>query len=125
MLLGSLLDSPAVVEMASQLGGKAVSIVNEHFTFTAYEVTGAYQDSYGYALAAIRLGVVAPEQSLLQQIRYVSLLSKLSCSICSLLFSSRGLRIWRVLKNKPLKIFSRFLSRKINFFKFNRLLMRI
>jgi serine/threonine protein kinase len=70
ILLGSLLDSPAVVEMASQVGGKAVSIVKEHFTFTAYEVTGAYQDSYGYALAAIRLGVIAPAPSLVQKVRY-------------------------------------------------------
>ncbi len=70
ILFGSLLDSPAVVEITSELGGKAVSLIKEHFTFTSYEITNAYQQSYGYALVAIRLGVTSPEPSLLQKIRY-------------------------------------------------------
>jgi len=70
ILFGSLLDSPAVVEITSELGRKAVSLVKQHFTFSAYEITNAYQQSYGYALVAIRLGVTSPEPSLLQKIRY-------------------------------------------------------
>lgn len=70
MLLGSLLENPAVVEIASQAGSKAIAIVKEHFTFSAFEITNAYQESYGYALVAIRLGVDAPELNLAQQIRY-------------------------------------------------------
>ena len=70
ILFGSLLDSPAAVEIASEVGRKAVSLIQKHFTFTAYEVTEAYRQSYGYALAAIRLGVAAPEPSLWQKIGY-------------------------------------------------------
>jgi tetratricopeptide (TPR) repeat protein len=56
--------------MASKTGGEALSIIKRHFTLTANEISKAYQSSYGYALAAIRLGVAAPEQNLLQKIRH-------------------------------------------------------
>jgi formylglycine-generating enzyme required for sulfatase activity len=61
-LLGSLLDSPAVVEIATQAGGKALSLIREHFTYSAYEISQAYQDSYGYALGSIRVGLAAPDK---------------------------------------------------------------
>jgi tetratricopeptide (TPR) repeat protein len=63
-LFGSLLDSPAVVEIASQAGSKALTLIREHFTYTAYEISKAYQDSYGYALGAIRVGLAAPDKPL-------------------------------------------------------------
>ena len=58
-LFGSLLDSPAVVEIASQAGKNAISLIQKHFTYSAYEISKAYQDSYGYAMGAIRVGVAA------------------------------------------------------------------
>ena len=63
-LFGSLLDSPAIVEIASQAGTKALSLIREHFTYTAYDISKAYQDSYGYALGAIRVGLAAPDKTL-------------------------------------------------------------
>ncbi|MCK5522608.1 MAG: hypothetical protein KAI83_05670 [Thiomargarita sp.] len=48
-LFGSLLDSPAVVEIASQAGKNALSLIQKHFTYSAYEISKAYQESYGYA----------------------------------------------------------------------------
>jgi len=63
-LLGALLDSPAVVELASQAGKTGLALVKEHFTFTAFEITSAYQDGYDYALTAIRLGIAMPDQKL-------------------------------------------------------------
>ena len=62
-LLGSLLDSPAVVEIATQAGGKALSLIREHFTYSAYEISKAYQDSYSYALGSIRVGLAAPDKT--------------------------------------------------------------
>ncbi|MCK5522289.1 MAG: tetratricopeptide repeat protein [Thiomargarita sp.] len=62
-LFGSLLDSPAVVEIASQAGKNALSLIQKHFTYSAYEISKAYQDSYGYALGAIRVGVAAPDKT--------------------------------------------------------------
>jgi len=56
-LLGSLLDEPAVVEIASQTDAKALSLIQEHFTYTADEISKVYQDSYGYALGAIFVGL--------------------------------------------------------------------
>jgi serine/threonine protein kinase/tetratricopeptide (TPR) repeat protein len=43
---------------------KALSTLQEHFTFRADEITKAYQDSYGYSIAAITIGLSAPEQKL-------------------------------------------------------------
>ena len=63
-LFGSLLDSPAVVEIASQAGTKAITLIREHFTYSAFEISKAYQDSYGYGLGAIRVGLAAPDKTL-------------------------------------------------------------
>ena len=68
-LLGSLLDSPAIVEVASQAGGSVISVLREHFTFTASEITKAYQEGCGYAFVAISVGLDAPD-SLLKTLRY-------------------------------------------------------
>jgi formylglycine-generating enzyme required for sulfatase activity len=45
-LFGSLLDSPAVVEIASQAGSKAITLIREHFTYSAFEISQAYQDRF-------------------------------------------------------------------------------
>ena len=63
-LLGSLLDSPAVVEIAEKVGGKALSILKAHFTFSAYEINQAYSDGYGYTVVAISVGLAAPDKKL-------------------------------------------------------------
>ena len=51
---------------------KAISILKTHFTFTADEMTKAYQDSYGYAITAIRVGLATPDQKLafVRQLRH-------------------------------------------------------
>jgi hypothetical protein len=43
---------------------KALSILQQHFTFIADEITKAYQDSYGNSIIAITVGLSAPEQKL-------------------------------------------------------------
>ncbi|MEK8020645.1 MAG: hypothetical protein VSS75_027575 [Candidatus Parabeggiatoa sp.] len=58
-LLGSLLDSPAIVEVASQAGESVISVLRAHFTFTAAEITKAYQEGCGYAFVAISVGLDA------------------------------------------------------------------
>ncbi|MEN8216985.1 MAG: hypothetical protein ABFS56_11565 [Pseudomonadota bacterium] len=52
--LGILLDNPAVAEFAGEACKKAVSVLQARFTFTAHEITKAYQDSFGKTLEAIR-----------------------------------------------------------------------
>jgi hypothetical protein len=51
--LGILLDNPAVAEFAGEAGKKAISVLQARFTFTAHEITKAYQDSFGKTLEAI------------------------------------------------------------------------
>ncbi|MEN8221333.1 MAG: hypothetical protein ABFS56_34300, partial [Pseudomonadota bacterium] len=43
---------------------EAISVLKEHFTFRADEITKGCQDSYGYALTAITVGLAAPDQKL-------------------------------------------------------------
>ena len=62
--LSSLLDSPAVVELSARAGDKAVAALKNHFTLSAQEITGAFQQSYVYALVAIAAGLSSPEQKL-------------------------------------------------------------
>jgi len=71
-LLGSLLDSPAVVDVTSQLVEQAVPIIKEHFTLSAAEITKAYQNGCGYAFVAISVGLDTPDQkfSFIQKLRY-------------------------------------------------------
>lgn len=63
-LLSSVLESPALVELGSKAGEKAISIIKEYFTLTGNEISKAYQDSYGYSLAAISVGLATPDQKL-------------------------------------------------------------
>ena len=69
ILFGSLLDSPAIVEVTAQVLEKAMPIIREHFTFTADEITSAYQESCRYSFVAISIGLDAPD-SLLKKVRY-------------------------------------------------------
>jgi len=57
----TLLDDIVISDATAQ---KAISLFKEHFTFTADEITKAYQDSYGYAITAISVGLAAPDQKL-------------------------------------------------------------
>ncbi|OQY54925.1 MAG: hypothetical protein DRR08_16405 [Candidatus Parabeggiatoa sp. nov. 2] len=59
--LNALLDGPVIEALGQRAGNKAISVLHEHFTFTAFEMAHAYQKSYGYALAAIGAGLAAPE----------------------------------------------------------------
>jgi hypothetical protein len=68
ILLGSLLDSPAVVELASLAGKKAFSIVKQYFTYGADQITMAYQDGFAYAVVAISVGVKTPAINKTQKI---------------------------------------------------------
>jgi formylglycine-generating enzyme required for sulfatase activity/serine/threonine protein kinase len=79
-LLASLLDSPAIVEVASQAGEKVIGILREHFTFTAFEINKAYQDGCGYAFVAISVGLDAPD-SLLKTLRYPKITREFAAQI--------------------------------------------
>jgi hypothetical protein len=60
--LSTLLNS-RIIEILSDVPGanKAIELLKENFTFTAAEIAKNFQDSYGYALAAISSGLAAPE----------------------------------------------------------------
>ncbi len=68
-LFGSLLDSPAIVEITTQVLEKAMPIIQEHFTFTADEITKAYQNACGYSFVAISIGPDAPD-SFIKKVRH-------------------------------------------------------
>jgi formylglycine-generating enzyme required for sulfatase activity len=57
----TLLDDVVISDATAQ---KAISLFKEHFTFTADEISKAYQDSYGYAITAISVGLAIPDQKL-------------------------------------------------------------
>ncbi|HID98942.1 MAG TPA: formylglycine-generating enzyme family protein, partial [Thiotrichaceae bacterium] len=57
------LDSPVIDILAKNLGAdNLVSILQAHFTFTAFEIAQTYQTSYGYALGAISAGLAQDDQ---------------------------------------------------------------
>ncbi|MEN8217617.1 MAG: SUMF1/EgtB/PvdO family nonheme iron enzyme [Pseudomonadota bacterium] len=55
--LGTLLSDIIIADSS-----KAISILKEHFR--ADEITKGYQDSYGYAITAITLGLATPDQKI-------------------------------------------------------------
>jgi len=57
----TLLDD---IIISDTTGKKAISIFQQHFTFTAHEISKGYQDSYAYTISAITVGLAAPEQKL-------------------------------------------------------------
>jgi tetratricopeptide (TPR) repeat protein len=59
--LNALLDGPIIEVLGQRAGNKAISVLQEHFTLSAFEIAQAYQKSYGYALAAIGAGLAVPE----------------------------------------------------------------
>jgi len=79
-LLGSLLDSPAVVETTAQVLEKAVPVLLEHFTFTADEITRAYQESCRYSFVAISIGLNAPD-SFYKKLRYSNITREFATQI--------------------------------------------
>ena len=60
--LGTLLGGPILETLVEKASDKAVSIFQEKFTFTAFEMAETYQESYGYALAVITVGLADPEE---------------------------------------------------------------
>jgi tetratricopeptide (TPR) repeat protein len=82
-LLSSLLESPALVELGSKAGQKAISIIKEYFTLTGNEISKAYQDSYGYSVAAISVGLATPDQKLafVQKFRHAKVTREFSDTI--------------------------------------------
>ncbi len=80
-------DSPLIEILADKIGvAQAVPILKEHFTFTAFEIASAYQDSYEQALTAINAGLAAPEQkfAFLQKFTHSKLTREFSDQIDSL-----------------------------------------
>jgi len=71
-LLNSLLDNPVMDGLASQAREKALSLIQAHFTFSADEITKAYQNGSGYTFIAISVGLDTPDQkfSIFQTLRY-------------------------------------------------------
>lgn len=59
--LASFFNSPLLEALAKQIGINAVETLHNHFTLSSREISHALQTSYGYALAAVSLGV-APEK---------------------------------------------------------------
>jgi len=67
MPLASLIQtglSTLLSDIIIEGNSKVLSILKEHFTFRADEITKGYQDSYGYAITAITVGLAAPDQKL-------------------------------------------------------------
>ncbi len=59
--LSTLLKEDVIAEvLVEKAGKKAVSVFQEHFTFSAFEIANNYQKSYAYALAATSAGLAAP-----------------------------------------------------------------
>ncbi len=59
----STLFKSNIIEILADVPGfkKAIDLLKENFTFTAAEIANNFQDSYGYALAAIGSGLVPLE----------------------------------------------------------------
>ena len=51
--LASLIDNAAIAEFTTEAGKKAISVLKAHFTFSAREISKAYQDCFAQSLGAI------------------------------------------------------------------------
>ncbi len=61
--LQTALDCPVIDILAKNWGAEnLLPILQEHFTFTTFEIAKTYQTSYGYALAAISAGIAQDAQ---------------------------------------------------------------
>ena len=64
--LQTALDCPVIEVLAGKWGAEnLMPILQEHFTFTAFEIAKTYQTSYGYALGAISAGLAQDDQKTL------------------------------------------------------------
>ncbi|MEN8220990.1 MAG: hypothetical protein ABFS56_32490 [Pseudomonadota bacterium] len=71
--LSTLLKEGALADfVVDKASNKAITIFQNHFTFSAFEIAKSYQDSYTYAIAAIGAGLATPEQkfSFLQKLTH-------------------------------------------------------
>ncbi len=71
--LSTLLKDGAIPDfLVDKASNKAITIFQQHFTFSAFEIAKSYQNSYIYALAAIGAGLATPEQkfSFLQKLTH-------------------------------------------------------
>jgi parallel beta-helix repeat protein len=60
--LSTLLKDGVIPDfLMEKSGNKAISIFQQHFSFSAFEIAKCYQNSYGYAIAAIGIGLAKPE----------------------------------------------------------------
>jgi len=61
--LSSLLNG-AIIDILAEVPGahKVIELLKRNFTFTAAEIAENFQTSYGFAIAAISAGLVAPEK---------------------------------------------------------------
>ncbi|RKZ78258.1 MAG: hypothetical protein DRR19_26720, partial [Candidatus Parabeggiatoa sp. nov. 1] len=70
--LCALLDGPVIESLAQYTGKKAVSILQTHLTFSAFEIAETYQKSHNYAIAAIAAGLASPDEkrTFIQKLRH-------------------------------------------------------
>lgn len=112
-------------------GKKAISILQQHFTFTAYEITKAYQDSYGDAISAISVGLAAPDKNfafaVLQKIIYSKVTREFANSIEFQYFQpfaqKRGIprEIWSALRKQLIKQLNQVAKLKDRLFQFQQI----
>jgi len=61
--LSTLLKEDVITEiLVEKAGKKTISVFQEHFTFSAFEIANSYQKSYAYAIAAMGAGLAAPDK---------------------------------------------------------------
>lgn len=61
--ISGLLQIPFVKELSGPLSKKAVSIIEQHFLFDAKSIATAFQESFGYAMAAVGSGLALESSS--------------------------------------------------------------
>jgi hypothetical protein len=54
---GAILESPVIAAVAGDALAKVGSVLEKHFTFSAFEISAAFQESYEEALAGISAGL--------------------------------------------------------------------
>jgi serine/threonine protein kinase len=57
--IGLCLESPVIKALAGPVWSEALVILENHFLLSTYEIGQAFQDSYGYAMAAVGAGLAS------------------------------------------------------------------
>ncbi len=87
--VGTLLQSPIIANLAGDGLAKAGSVLKGHFTFSAFEIAGAFQESYDEALAGVSAGLGADSKyAWFKKLTQSNLSSEFSTQIKSHYFKS-------------------------------------